>query len=92
MTISSIPGLCSIFSKTPLPKLQRNTQCPPFCLSLGFLGKRLSLSLVFDDLETSVFIAFAWMGFFLFFEKEFVSYLSVILKDRVKDGGSVNIM
>ena len=67
MTKPSIPGLGSIFSKTPLPKLQRNTPCPPFCLSLGFLGKRLSLSLVFDDLETSVFIAFAYGWDFLCF-------------------------
>lgn len=61
-------------------------------LLISWVLRQKVVSLVFDDLETSVFIAFAWMGFFLFFEKEFVSYLSVILKDRVKDGGSVNIM
>jgi len=32
------------------------------------------------------------MGFFMFLKKELVSYLSLILEDRVRNGGSVNIM
>ena len=31
-------------------------------------------------------------GIFYVFKKELVSYLSLILEDRVRNGGSVNIM